>query len=91
MINLKWIADTHAILDYHEKLDNLPVNPPGGHYTEGDIMLDNIGILNWLNDNNEFEFRPRLRDNLQEAPVKARYRMALDDEAPELDWEYDCD
>lgn len=87
--NLRWIAETHEAMAYHER--NLPVNPPGGHYTEGDVMLTEIGILNWLNDDGQFEFRPRLRDNVQE--VERRFTAVADDEAPELDWDYgyDCD
>lgn len=87
--NLRWIAETHEALAWHER--NLPVNPPGGHYTEGDVMLSEIGILNWLNDDGSLEFRPRLRDNVGEVDRKARFVVALDDEAPELDMEWDCD
>lgn len=99
--NLRWIADTHATLDWAEVRDKLPVNPPGSHFREGfDVMIEDVDVLNWhaygpLVDGSEldvFEFRPRLRDNVQQVP-RSRIRMALVDEAPELDddYELDCD
>lgn len=71
---------------------HLLINPPGGHYTKGDVMLDNVDILNWTNDSGEVEFRPRLRDRV-EAVERPRFILVFDDEAPELDWDYgyDCD
>lgn len=87
--NLRWIADTHATLDWHEELDRLPVNPQGAFLSEGDVQMAQVDILNWTGEHG-FEFRPRLRDNVQQV---SRIRLALDDEAPELDddYEYDCD
>ncbi len=89
---MRWVADTHATLDWAEVRDGLPVNPPGAFLAEGDVQMDNLEILNWTADEGWFEFRPRLRDNVQQVP-RTRVRMALADEAPELDddYELDCD
>lgn len=78
--------------EYH-----LPVNPPGAYFREGhDVLMTEIEIANWDSEGG-YEFRPRLKDEVQKvsrdnlAPQAAR-----DDEAPELDIEYedggyDCD
>lgn len=73
--------------EYH-----LPVNPPGAHFREGfDVMMTEVDVLNW-EDEGGLVFKPRLSDNVQEVD---RYdlgpRAAADDEAPELDVEFDCD
>jgi hypothetical protein len=77
--------------EYH-----LPINPaiePGKDldpetfelYEWTPSQFDN-NILNWTNDQGELEFRPRLRDNVQ---LVSRFGLADDDEATELDMEYD--
>ena len=88
--NLKWITDTHETLNWAEVRDKIPVNPPGAFLAEGDVMINDIDVLNWMNDNGEFEFRPRLRDRVQEVS-RTRIRSIRFDEAPEIDEEYDCD
>lgn len=88
--NLKWIADSHAVWDWHERLDKLPVNPPGAYFAEGDVAMAKVDILNWNTVDGEFVFEPRLRDNVQRAE-RTGLSAALDDDAPELDLEYDCE
>lgn len=87
--NLRWIEDTHETLEYLEIYrDKLPVNPPGSHLAEGDISMAKVDILNWRDDDDEFVFEPRLRDN-----VGWVSRITLYGDDPELDGDYcyDCD
>ena len=89
--NLRFIADTHRQWEVTERfLERLPVNPAGCYLAEGDVEMVQIDVLNWTDEDGQFEFRPRLRDNVQ---WLHRIRLATDDEAPELDddYEYDCD
>jgi hypothetical protein len=69
---------------------HLPINPPSPAPTKEDIMPHSIGILNWINDQGELEFRPRLRDNVQWVS-RTGLSTASENDAPELDLEYDCD
>lgn len=90
-MNLEHIASTHRLIADYEKLDKLPVNPPGSYFAEGDVMMSEIEIANWDTDG-AYYFEPRLRDFVQEVTRDSRPpRAAGDDEAPELDLEYDCD
>lgn len=69
--------------EYH-----LPVNPPGAYLAEGDVMMTELELANW-DDEGGYVFRPRLRDAVQK--VERGPRAATDDEAPEIDAEWDCD
>lgn len=73
----------HDYWEYH-----LPVNPPGAYRAEGDVMMTESDIRNWEGEGGP-EFQPRLRDNVQN--VQRGPVAANDDDAPELDVEYDCD
>lgn len=82
-MNLRWIRESHETLDYFERfVERLPVNPPGFR-AEGDVVLDQIEIGNWY-ENDELVFEPRLRDNVGEVN---RFKLTA-----ELDEElFDCD
>lgn len=71
---------------------HLPVNPPGAYFREGfDVMMTEVDIANWISEGG-YEFQPRLKDNVQKVSRDNLAPRAVDDdEAPELDIEYDCD
>ena len=90
-MNPTWIADSNRKRDEYEQYTlQLPVNPPGAYFNEGfDVMITQSDIANWYEDG-EYVFEPRLRDAVQN--VHRGPRIALDNEAPELDdKELDCD
>ena len=88
--NIRWLTEVYEAQHWAEVRDKVPVNPPGAFLAEGDVMINDIDVLNWMNDNGEYEFRPRLRDKVQEVS-RVRIRSIRFDEAPEIDEEYDCD
>lgn len=69
---------------------HLPVNPPGAYFREGfDVMMTDIELGNWDTDGG-FEYRPRLRE---EVTLVNRFGLALETEAPEIDYDddgFDC-
>jgi len=88
--NIRWLTEVYESQHWAEVRDKIPVNPPGAFLAEGDVMIHDIDLLNWMNDNGDYEFHPRLRDRVQEVS-RTRIRAITIDEAPEIDEEYDCD
>lgn len=59
---------------------HLPVNPPGAFRTDEDVVLDHVEINNWLDDDGEYRFRPRLKDTVQQTKTRRRRMRAVEDE-----------
>lgn len=82
---------------YDDPESHLPINPALPEINEGDITMAKVDILNWTGDNGNLEFQPRLRerndwiDGGRPPGLDRGLRAASDDDAPELDVEYDCD
>jgi hypothetical protein len=70
---------------------HLPVNPPGAHFREDfDVMMTEVELTNWDNEGG-WEFRPRPRADVQMVSRLRGFRRVEEDEATELDVEYDCE
>ena len=60
---------------------HLPINPPGAFRTDEDVVLLDVDIANWLNDDGVYRFKPRLKDVVQQTkPRRRRGRAATEDE-----------